>query len=138
MKSKSGLILNMAICAFLFLATQSWAQGPGNEAAMSLLKNFFADPAARADYASKNPDARQAEHNLQQFPPDIQRRIEKVVLMIIQESGTNATKHVEAAQTSGAEGAFLSFSPAVQREIQAIAKELEKNPEFMKKAGVMK
>jgi hypothetical protein len=31
-----------------------------------------------------------------------------------------------------------SFSPAVQREIQALAKELEKDPEFMKKAGCLK
>lgn len=138
MKSKSGLILGAVICALLFLAIQAWAQDPGNEAAMSLLKDFFADSAVRTDYASKNPDARQAEQNLQQFPPDIQKRIEKVVLMIMQESGANATKHVEASQASGAEGAFLSFSPAVQREIQAIALELEKYPEFMKKAGVLK
>lgn len=138
MKSKSGLILSVAICTLLFLAIQAWAQDPGNEAAMSLLKDFFADSAARADYASRNPDARQAEQNLQQFPPDIQKRIEKVVLMIMRESGVNAAKHVEASQTSGAEGAFLSFSLAVQREILAIARELEKNPEFMKKAGASK
>ncbi len=36
------------------------------------------------------------------------------------------------------EGAFNSFSPAVQREIQDLAKELERNPEFMKKADYLK
>jgi hypothetical protein len=61
-----------------------------------------------------------------------------VVLMIMQESGANATRHVDAAKISGPEGAFNSFSPAVQREIQAIAKELEKDPEFMKKAGSLR
>jgi hypothetical protein len=35
-------------------------------------------------------------------------------------------------------GAFNSFSPTVQREIQDLAKELERNPEFMKKAGYLK
>jgi len=42
--------------------------------------------------------------------------------MIMQESGANASKHVDANNASGAEGAFNSFSPAVQREIQALAK----------------
>jgi len=72
------------------------------------------------------------------FPPNIQKRLEKVVLMIIQESGANATRHVDAMNTSGPEGAFNSFSPAVQKEIQEIAKELERDPEFMKKAGSLK
>jgi hypothetical protein len=116
----------------------SFAQDPAHEAAMSMLKNFFADPAARADYASKNPEALRAERNLSQFPPNIQKRLENVILMIMQESGANAIRYVDAMKTSGAEAAFDSFSPAVKREIQDIARELEKDPEFMKKAGSMK
>jgi hypothetical protein len=44
----------------------------------------------------------------------------------------------DANKTSGVEAAFNSFSPAVQREIQDIARELEKDPEFMKTAGSLK
>jgi len=58
--------------------------------------------------------------------------------MIMQESGANASRHLDAARISGPEGAFHSFSPAVQKEIQDIAKELEKDPEFMKKAGSLR
>ena len=139
MKSKF-LMMGLAIFAVTFLAITNitLAQDKSHEAAMSMLKAFFADPAARADYASKNPAALQAEQNLAQFPPDIQKRLEKIVLMIMQESGADASKHVSAMNTSGAEGAFNSFSPAVQREIQELAKELERNPEFMKKAGYLK
>jgi hypothetical protein len=52
--------------------------------------------------------------------------------MIMQESGANASRHVEAGKNSGAEGALNSFSPAVQREIQELAKELERDPTFIK------
>ena len=58
--------------------------------------------------------------------------------MIMQESGANASRHVDAGKISGPEGAFNSFSPTVQREIQELAKELERDPEFMKKAGYLK
>ncbi len=135
MKSKSLMILGVTIFTFVFLANNTFAQDQSHEAAMSMLKDFFADPAARADYASKNPEALQAEQNLSQFPSNIQKRLEKVVLMIMQESGVNATRYVDTKNTSGAEAAFNSFSPAVQREIQDIARELEKDPEFMKKVG---
>ena len=136
MKSKY-LMIGLAIFAFFF-TNNAFAQDKSHKAAMSMLRDFFANPAARTYYASKNPAALQAEQNLSQFPPNIQRRIEKIVLMIMQESGTNASRHVDAMKTSGAEGAFNSFSPAVQREIQELAKELERNPEFMKKAGYLK
>jgi hypothetical protein len=138
MKSKYLMILGVTIFTFVFLVNNAFAQDKTHEAAMSMLRDFFADPAARADYASKNPGALQAEQNLSQFPPNIQKRLEKVALMIMQESGANATRHVDAMKTSGAEAAFNSFSPAVQREIQNIAMELEKDPEFMKKADSLK
>ena len=138
MKSKYLVILGVTIFAFVFLANNAFAQDKTHEAAMSMLRDFFADPAARADYASKNPGALQAEQNLSQFPPNIQKRLEKIVLMIMQESGANASMHVDAMNTSGAEGAFNSFSPSVQKEIQDLAKELESDPEFMKKAGYLK
>jgi hypothetical protein len=135
MKSKYRLIINMAICILLFLTVPSWAEEQQDAAALSMLGNFLANSAARADYASSRPDALQAEQSLKQFPPEIQKRIERLVLMIMQESGAGASRHVEASKTGGAEGAFNSFSPAVQREIAAIARELERNPEFMKKMG---
>ena len=134
MKSKC-LMMGLAIFALVFLANTTFAQDKTHEAAMSMLRDFFADPAARADYASKNPAALQAEQNLAQFPPNIQKRLEKIVLMIMQESGANASKHVDAKNTSGAEGAFNSFSPAVQREIQELAKELERDPAFIKSSS---
>jgi len=133
MKSKRSEILAIIIFACVFLANYAFAQDKTHEAAMSMLTDFFADPAARADNASKNPAALQAEQNLSQFPPNIQKRLEKIVLMIMQESGANASKHVDAGNLSGPEGAFNTFSPAVQREIQDLAKELEKDPKFMKK-----
>jgi len=135
MKSKCRLIIDAAICVLLFLTVPSWAQDRQDTAALSMLGNFLANSTARADYASSRPDARQAEQGLKQFPPEIQKRIERVVLMIMQESGAGASRHVDASKTGGAEGAFNSFSPAVQREIMAIARELEQNPEFMKNAG---
>jgi hypothetical protein len=133
MKSKYLTILAVVIFAFVFLANHALAQDKTHEAAMSMLKDFFADPAARADYASKNPAALQAEQNLSQFSPNIQKRLEKIVLMIMQESRANASMNVGAENISGPEGAFNSFSPAVQREIQDLAKELERDPAYMKK-----
>ena len=121
-----------------FFAGLCAAQDPLHEEAMSMLRGFFADPAARADYASRNPAAAQAEQNLAQFPPEIQKRLEKVVLMILQEEGAAASSHADALDASGPEGAFNSFSPAVQKEIQDIARELEKDPEFVKKAGTLR
>jgi len=138
MKSKFLMILGVTIFAFVFLANNALAQDKTREAAMSMLKDFFADPSARTDYASKNPAALQAEQSLLQFPPNIQKELENIVLMIMQESGANASRHVDAGKISGPEGAFNSFSPTVQREIQELAKELERDPEFMKKAGYLK
>lgn len=137
MKSKY-LMMGVAIFAFVLLANNAFAQDKTHEAAMSMLREFFSDPAARTDYASKNPKALQAEQNLSQFPPNIQKRFEKIILMIMQENGANASRHVDVAKTSGPEGAFNSFSPAVQKEIQSLAKELERDPEFMKKAGSLR
>jgi hypothetical protein len=126
-------ILGVTCLMFIFLVSQAFAQDKTHEEAMSLLKDFFADPAARADHAAKNPAALQAEQDLSRFSPNVQKRLEKIVLMIMQESGANASRHVDTGKTSGPEGAFNSFSPAVQREIQDLAKELERDPAFMKK-----
>lgn len=138
MKSRYGRIIYVIACILLLHAIPATAGDQADDAALALLQNFMADRTARAEYASRNPQARQAELQLQQFPPAIQKRIERVVLMILEESGSGASRHVEAAKASGPEGAFLSFSPAVQREIAAIARELEKDPEFMKKTRVGK
>jgi len=131
-------IIVLLVSFFIFTAANVLAQDQTHEAAMSALASFFTDPVARADYASKNPDALKAEQDFMGFPPNIQKRLEKAVLMILQEGGADASRHVEAGKISGPEGAFNSFSPAVQREIQDIARELEKDPEFMKKASSFK
>ena len=133
--TKTDLILGITVFALVLSANVVIAQDKTHEAAMSMLKDFYADPAARADYASKNPAALQAEQNLAQFSPNIQKRFGKIILMIMQESGTNASRHVEAGKNSGAEGAFNSFSPAVQGEIQELAKELERDPTFIKSSS---
>jgi hypothetical protein len=133
MKSICLTILAVMALAWVFPADNAFAQDKTHEAAMSMLRDFFADPAARADNASKNPAALQAEQDLSQFSPNIQKKLEKIVLMIMQESGANASRHVEAGKISGPEGAFNSFSPAVQKEIQDLARELERDPAFRKK-----
>lgn len=132
MKSKY-LMTIVVVLAIAFSAGNVLAQDEANEAALSMLKTFLADPAMRADYAAKNPEAKQAEQNLQQFPLHIRKRLDKIVLMIMQESAERASGNVDAMKQSGPEGAFNSFSPAVQAEIQALARELENDPEFMKK-----
>jgi len=138
MKYKYLMVLGVIIFSFTFLINSASAQDKTQEAAMSMLRDYLVNPTARADYTLKKPEASQAEKNLSQFPPNIQKRLEKIVLMIMQESGANASKHIDANIKSGAEGAFNSFSPAVQKEIQDLARELEKDPEFMKKAGYLK
>jgi hypothetical protein len=121
---------------FFVLAGHAFAQDKAHEAAVSMLGNIFADPAAMTELASQHAGGLPAARSLLAFPPHIQKRLEKVVLMIIQESGADAVKYTDTLKTSGPEGAFDSFSPAVQREIREIAEELEKDPEFMKKAGI--
>lgn len=138
MKFKYLIILGVIILTFAFLANNVFAQDNPHEAAMSMLRDFFANPTEQADYASKNPAALQAEQDLVQFPPNIRKRLENIVLLILQESGANAAMHVDAAKISGPEGAFNSFSPAVQREIQGLAKELERDREFLQKSGYLK
>jgi hypothetical protein len=135
MRLKHFVILGMIILMFVFLSGGSFAEDQVHDAAMSKLADFFSDPSAMSEYASKNPAAAKAEQNLLQFPPKIQKRIEKVVLMIMKESGEDAAKHIDSMKSSGPESAFNSFSPAVQKEIQSIARELENDPEFMKQSG---
>ena len=133
--------LQMLSCIIVFLGISVsivFAQDNANTAAMSALTTFLADPAAGADSVSRDPEALKAAQLIMAFPPHIQKRLEKVVLMIVQESGANPNRSVDSMNRSGPEGAFQSFSPAVQREIQAIARELEQDPEFMKKAGGLK
>jgi hypothetical protein len=133
--------LNLIACLIAVFAVSVgsvFAQDNANTAAMSALTNFLADPAARADSVSTNPEALKAAQLIMAFPPHIQKRLENVVLMIVQDNGTNPNRSLDSLSTSGPEGAFQSFSPAVQREIQAIARELEQDPEFMKKAVMLK
>jgi hypothetical protein len=115
-----------------------FAQDNAHTAAVSALTSLLADPVARVDSGVKGPEALKAAQLLMAFPPHIQRRLENVILMILQESGTSSNSHVDALNISGPKGAFQSFSPAVQREIEAMARELEQDPEFMKKAGTLK
>jgi hypothetical protein len=138
MKLKQLHLTGCIIAVFAISVGSVFAQDNAQTAAMSALTTFLADPAARADSVSKDPEALKAAQLIMAFPPHIQKRLENVVLMIVQESGINPNSPVDAMNRSGPEGAFQSFSPAVQREIQAIARELEQDPEFMKKAGMLK
>ena len=126
MKSKSLVILGVTIFTFIFLANNTFAQDQSHETAMSMLKDFFADPAARADYASKNPEALQAEQNLSQFPPNIQRRLEKVVLMIMQESGANATRHVDVNKPLGRKPHLILFHRQCKERFKLLPGSLRK------------
>jgi hypothetical protein len=133
--------LHMTGCIIAVLAFSMggvFAQDNAHTAAMSALTSLLADPATMAASASKDPEALKAAQLIMAFPPHIQKRLENVILMIVQETLANPNRPVDAMNRSGPEGAFQSFSPAVQREIQAIARELEQDPEFMKKAGMLK
>ena len=133
------LYFSIAMLILLIISVSSvFAQDNAHTAAMSALTSLLADPAARVDSVVKDPEALKAAQLLTAFPPHIQKRLENVVLMIIQENGTNPNSYVDALNISGPKGAFQSFSPTVQREIGAIARELEQDPEFMKKAGTLK
>ncbi|MCG6536165.1 MAG: hypothetical protein L7F78_16065 [Syntrophales bacterium LBB04] len=120
MKSQHLKTLALILFTLIIGVNQAFSQDKSHEAAMSALSDFFADPSALAG------------QNLTQFSPKIQKRLEKIVLMIMQESIADASRHVEAMDASGPEDAFNSFSPAVRKEIQDLAKELEKDPAFMK------
>ncbi|MCE5262655.1 MAG: hypothetical protein LLG97_03880 [Deltaproteobacteria bacterium] len=130
--------MGWVLFVFFVLAGSTYAQDKAREATVSMLGDFFADPAAITELASQPAGGSPAVRSLMTFPPHIQKRLEKVVLMIVQESGADAVKYTDTLKTSGSEGAFHSFSPAVQREIQEIAEELEKDPEFMKRAGILR
>jgi hypothetical protein len=138
MKFKQLHLTGCIIAVVAISVSSVFAQDNAHTAAMSTLTTFLADPAAGADSVSRNPEALKAAQLIMAFPPHVQKRLEKVVLMIVQESGANPNRSVDSMNRSGPEGAFQSFSPAVQREIQAIARELEQDPEFMKKAGMLK
>ncbi len=135
MKFKNFQLLCCIMVFFGMPVSIVLAQDNANTAAMSALTTLLASPAAGADAVSRDPEALKAAQLLMAFPPHIQKRLEKVVLMIVQENGENPTRSVDSMNRSGPEGAFQSFSPAIQREIQAIARELEQDPEFMKKTG---
>jgi hypothetical protein len=138
MKYKQLHLAGCIIAALVISAGGVFAQDSTHAAAMSALTGLLAAPATSADSLSKDPEALKAAQLITAFPPHIQKRLGNVILMIVQESGANPNKPVDSMRTSGPEGAFQSFSPAVQQEIQAIARELEQDPEFMKKAGMLK
>ena len=90
------------------------------------LQKFFADPAAMASYAAQTGGAAAAaQADLKRYPPEVQREILEIVMMIMKESGSGATKHIEANQKGGAGAAFGSFSPAVQQRIKDLARKIK-------------
>ncbi|MDD5711375.1 MAG: hypothetical protein PHY31_01305 [Smithellaceae bacterium] len=109
------------------------AQDSAHEAAMGVLKQYLTDPAALDAYATSNPDQLKAIQGFTALPPKIQQRIMKVVLMLLEERGGDTTKYLDAESASGPEATFRAFPPDVQREIEDIASELAKDPEFMKR-----
>ena len=130
--------MGSVLLAFFVLAGGAFARDKTHEAAVSMLGNFFADPAAMTGFASQHAAGLPSATSLLAFPARIQKGLGGVVLMIIQKSGAGAVKYADTLKTSGTKGSFHSFSPAVQREIQEITQELEKDPEFMEKAGILR
>lgn len=104
-----------------------------HEKAMSMLKIFLYDSQEREAYALKNPAAAKAEGFLSLFPKDIQKRLLLITEKIIDKDRENSQEHINRMKNSGPEAAFNGFSGDIQREVKAIAVELEKNPKIIEK-----
>lgn len=101
-----------------------------DDAALGELQQFMNDPAARSENANGDPQAAQAESLFRGYPPYAQQELNAIVMMIMNESGEGATRHTDAYQTGGAQGALGSFSPAVRARIAALQTRLEQDPSF--------
>ena len=104
--------------------------GDPDTQALQELNGFLNDPAARHAFAAGKPDAQQTNTFLETFPKWAQDELMSIVMDIMRESKAGATKHVDAYKSGGAAGAKASFSPAVQRRVEALESRLGADPAF--------
>ena len=122
-------LLLVLLAGSLALPGLGFAQAD-DEAPLGELQQLMNDPAARSENAASDPHAAQAESLFNGYPPYAQNELNAIVMMIMSESGEGATRHTDAYQSGGAEGAFASFSPAVRARIEALQSRLEQDPSF--------
>jgi hypothetical protein len=107
-------------------------------AALTELRSFLFDASARRTFANGNSEATAVNNFLEAFPGWAQQELLDIVMLIVQESGTDATKHASAFQSGGAQGAMDSFSPAVRGRVDNLMKKLATDPNFNQPKNISK
>ena len=107
-------------------------------AALTELRTFLFDASARRTFASGNSEATAVNNFLEAFPGWAQQELLDIVMLIMQESGTDATKHASAYQSGGAQRAMDSFSPAVRERVDNLMKKLATDPNFNQSKNISK
>jgi len=78
MKIKYLWLLGSVILFLGITVSTALPQDDAHQTAMSALANFFADPTARADFASKNPPVHYRRTKSSGFSTKYSKRLEKV------------------------------------------------------------
>lgn len=107
-------------------------------AALTELRSFLFDASARRTFASGNSEATAVNNFLEAFPGWAQQELLDIVMLIIQESVTDATKHVSTYQSGGAQRAMDSFSPAIRERVDNLMKKLATDPNFNQPKNISK
>jgi hypothetical protein len=123
-------LLRTILCVFLgslsILAVNTAKGSSADEQALKELQQFLFDPASLASFAQQTGGQAAAAHqDLSRYPPEIQKEILEIVMMIMRESKAGATRHSAAFQQGGAQAAMKSFSPEVQKRISELAKKIK-------------
>jgi hypothetical protein len=114
------------------------AQAGSDDAALGDLERMLADPAARNENAASDPHAAAVEDLLGGYPPYAQQELGAIAMMIVRESGEDASQHVDAYQRGGPEAAARSFSPAVRARVAALEQRLAQDPSFNSPANLQR
>jgi len=132
-----GLFLTVAL-----ISTPAMSHDAGsNQAtgvALTELRSFLFDASARRAFANGNSEATAVNNFLEAFPGWAQQELLDIVMLIMQESGTDATKQVSVYQSGGAQGAMASFSPAVRERVDNLMKKLATDPNFNQPKNINK
>ena len=107
-------------------------------AALTELRSFLFDASARRNFANGNSEATAVNNFLEAFPGWAQQELLDIVMLIVQESGTDATKHASAYQSGGTQRAMDSFSPAVRERVDNLMKKLATDPNFNQPKNINK
>jgi hypothetical protein len=102
------------------------------------LRSFLFDASARRAFANGNSEATAVNNFLEAFPGWAQQELLDIVMVIMQESGTDAMKHSAAYQSGGTQGALESFSPAVRERVDNLMKKLSTDPNFNQPKNISK